>query len=600
MKFSFFTLIIIFQIVCRAQPGMLQLANEYYSSGEFKKAKVVYEDLLKDESKIDFIYNNYLKTLYSLNELEQAQRFLKKIVKKYPNYVIYKLDLIDCIEKGTKPQDADKLKNKYATEISRDKLSLHLAIEYLMGQRKFNYAEFIILKARDYESDQVAYSVELSEIYKSTSQKQKMYDEMLNQLFTESNVDKLKSTFQNLIQSEEDFVSFEAILLNKVQENPENENLNEMLIWAYVQQKDFNSAFLYAKAVDTRNKLQGLQLLDLAKIAMENKAYEVVIKMSEYVKLKYNGRGSYFQFKMLGTKAKEEIIKDVYPIPKEKIWELIADYRSLCIEQQNSSQCAEAMRSQALLYAFQLGKIDTAIIILQEITKYPYFDQSFKDKCKLDLGDFYILKEEYWDASLIYSQVEKSQKDSPLAYDAKLRNGKLFYFKGEFELAKEQLDVLKLATSREIANDAMEKSIFIQDNLGQDSLGKELSDFTAIELLNFQQKFSEAIKSYNEFLNFYALSSLRDDAYFGLAKLYLKIGQNKNAIDQLQKILSLHKSEILADDARFLLANIYEEKLQDKEKAMNEYNLILLEFTGSIYQAEARKRYRQLRGDKLN
>ncbi len=600
MKYIIVFLIILFQKISFAQPGMLQLANEYYSSGEYKKAKVVYEDLLKDESKMDFIYNNYLQTLYNLKELELAQKFLKKTVKKYPNYVIYKLDLIDCIEKGAHPEDAEKVKNKYAIEISRDKNSLLLAYEYLMGQRKYAYAETLLLKARDYERDQVAYSTQLAEIYQNLAQKDKMFDEMLNQLFAEPNVERIKSSFQNLIQTEEDFNTFEGLLLAKVEQNPENDNLNEVLIWAYVQQKDFNSAFIYAKAIDNRNKLQGFQLLDLAKIAMENKAYDAVIKMSDYVKSKYKGIGTYFQFKMMGTKAKEELIKNTYPIPSSKIWELINEYKSLCVEQPNSAQCAEAIRSQALLYAFQLGKIDTAIIQLQELTKYPYFDQAFKDKCKLDLGDFYILKEEYWEASLIYSQVEKSQKDSPLAYEAKLRNGKLFYYKGEFELAKEQLDVLKLATSREIANDAMDKSIFIQDNLGEDTLGTELSKITSIELFIFQQKYQEAIDAYISFLTTYALSTLRDDAFYGLAKLYIKMGKYNEAVDQLIKILTLHKNEILADDAQFLLATLYEEKLRNNEKAMNEYNVILLEYTGSIYQAEARKRYRFLRGDKLN
>ena len=55
----------------------------------------------------------------------------------------------------------------------------------------------------------------------------------------------------------------------------------------------------------------------------------------------------------------------------------------------------------------------------------------------------------------------------------------------------------------------------------------------------------------------------------------------------------------MADDAIFALAEIYQKKLKDTEKAKSLYEKILLEFKGSIYSSEARKRFRKLRGDNL-
>jgi len=75
-----------------------------------------------------------------------------------------------------------------------------------------------------------------------------------------------------------------------------------------------------------------------------------------------------------------------------------------------------------------------------------------------------MLKEEPWEATLLYSQVEKNQRDAPLGYEAKLRNAKLSYYKGEFRLAQEHLDILKQATTRENCNDAMDLSMRIKEN----------------------------------------------------------------------------------------------------------------------------------------
>ena len=52
-----------------------------------------------------------------------------------------------------------------------------------------------------------------------------------------------------------------------------------------------------------------------------------------------------------------------------------------------------------------------------------------------------------------------------------------------------------------------------------------------------------------------------------------------------------------ADDAYFLEGEIYEQQLKNKEKAMEIYRTFLDKYPGGVYAAEARKRYRTLRGD---
>ncbi|MFC0185221.1 tol-pal system YbgF family protein [Pseudarcicella hirudinis] len=227
-------------------------------------------------------------------------------------------------------------------------------------------------------------------------------------------------------------------------------------------------------------------------------------------------------------------------------------------------------------------------------------DQIFVDKCKLDLGDIYLLKSEPWEATLIYSQVEKSEKDSPLGYDAKLRNAKLNYFRGDFELSKEVLDILKQATTREIANDAMQLSLLIQDNTGMDSTEMAMKAYASVELLLFQNRTSEAIDELTRMLAKYEGHSLTDEVLFLRAKTYLKLGDVQNAMKDLETIRQKFSTDILGDDAEFNLAKIYEEKLKQPDKAMELYRELLQKYPGSIYGSEARKKIRNLRGDAIN
>ena len=92
-------------------------------------------------------------------------------------------------------------------------------------------------------------------------------------------------------------------------------------------------------------------------------------------------------------------------------------------------------------------------------------------------------------------------------------------------------------------------------------------------------------------------SSILDDVYWLEANLRMKQGQFKESLFLLEKILKEFPEDILADDAFFLQADIYENQLKNKEKSMQLYQEFLTKYPGSVYVAEARKRFRNLRGD---
>jgi hypothetical protein len=65
-------------------------------------------------------------------------------------------------------------------------------------------------------------------------------------------------------------------------------------------------------------------------------------------------------------------------------------------------------------------------------------------------------------------------------------------------------------------------------------------------------------------------------------------------------ILNNDSASVIADDALFHRAELYENKLNDKDKAMQLYQDLLVKYPGSLYVVEARKRYRSMRGDVVN
>ena len=66
------------------------------------------------------------------------------------------------------------------------------------------------------------------------------------------------------------------------------------------------------------------------------------------------------------------------------------------------------------------------------------------------------------------------------------------------------------------------------------------------------------------------------------------------------KILAYDSASVIADDALYQRAVLHETKLNDKAKALELYQDLIVKYPGSVFVVESRKKYRTLRGDVLN
>jgi TolA-binding protein len=143
----------------------------------------------------------------------------------------------------------------------------------------------------------------------------------------------------------------------------------------------------------------------------------------------------------------------------------------------------------------------------------------------------------------------------------------------------------------------MQLSLLIQENTAEDTLGTGLKAYAAVEELVFQNKLAEAKTGLDNLLRNYPGHALTDDALYLKAQLQRRTGDSPGASATLKLLTDNPKYDVLSDDALFLLARIQEEDVKDKAQAQTLYQQLLTKYPGSIYVAEARKRFRRLRGD---
>ena len=221
-------------------------------------------------------------------------------------------------------------------------------------------------------------------------------------------------------------------------------------------------------------------------------------------------------------------------------------------------------------------------------------------KVKLTLADVLVYQSKFNSALIYLSQIEIDLKNDILAQEARYKIAQASYYKGDFHWAKNQLDVLKSSTSQLIANNAMELSLLIGNNTVKDSLKLALKTYAKADLYAFQNKDKEAITLLDKLLIEHKGHDIEDEALYKQASLYSKLKQYDKAVANYLKIISINPEDILVDNAYYQLAKLYDTVLDDTEKAKEYYEKIILDFPSSIYFVDAQKRYRYLRGDKLN
>lgn len=575
----------------------IRIANEYLSKGEKIKALAVFQELAKDPQNINSIHNTYLNLLLDGAKFKQAEDYIEKLIRR-DDRISYRLDLGIIYLRSGDVAKADKyLKSQIKIQLE-DVYKAKIVSDYLASQNLIDYSVYSLQQARVVTKSPALFSLELANLYRLQGKREQMVSEYLDYVTqTPANSGYIKNLLQLLLTKPEELQSLEQVLTQRVQQNQQSEVFIDLLIWTNLQQKNFYGAFIQARAYDKRFRKEQSKTLEIAQIALNNKDYTNADKAFTFVTKEFTNTENFLPAQLGLIRTREAKVKKSYPVNKDSVRYLIAEYDKFCDRYPENSNSFEARLNQSLLKGYYLNQLDSTVIGITNLLSNSKISPQLRNQAKMELGDIYLLKEEPWEATLLYSQVEKSQRETPLGYEAKLRNAKLSYYRGNFKLAQEHLDILKQATTREIANDAMDLSMKIKENTSMDTIADAMRLFASAELDLIQNKTEQVFKKLEVIKKDFSGNSLLDDVYWLEANLRLKQGQFREALQLLDKILKEFPDDMLADDAYFLEADIYENQLKNKEKAMEFYREFLNKYPGSVYAAEARKRYRNLRGD---
>jgi len=579
-----------------------QLAAQYFQRKEYEKAVVLYEKLFR-KSNNNLNYTYYLYCLIELKDFKSAEKLVKSQIKEFPDILKYSVDLGYVYAEEGEQGKANKQFDETIRQIRPDRLQVTEVANSFLIRGQLDYAVASYRRGSEIIRDYPFY-LELGDLYNQAGNYSMMIDEYLNYLdYNYQNPSLIQAKLQTALSNDAENKISEMLgksLLKRIQKYPEKIFYSEMLLWLSIQQKDFELAFIQAKSIDRRLGEEGDRIFELAGLSLSNQNYDVAIEAYNYILKKGKNNHLYIESKIGLLTARYLKITDSYNFTQTDLVDLENDYISTLSEYGENASTIGVMKYLAHLQAFYLDKTEDAILLLNKTIIIPNANPSAIAECKIELADILLFTNEVWEAKLLYAQVEKAFKNDPVGHLAKFKNAKLSFYIGEFQWAKAQLDVLKAATSKLIANDALQLSVLISDNIDMDSSTVALALYSKADLLLFRNKDEQALLVLDSIFDLADWHPIFDEVWYKKAEIKIKQKDFEKAAEYLTKIIDDYPFDITADNALFLLADLNENQFYDKEKALQLYERLLEDYPASVFTVEARKRFRTLRGDFIN
>lgn len=577
-----------------------KLAIQYYEQKAFEKANIYFDELFNKSAENWFSY--YYKSLLAIKDYSKAEKITKKFLKEDKNNTFLYVRLGQIY----KLQNNEKKEKEFYDKAIKELIAFPPYVQNLatafVEAGQYNYALDSYQKGRN-ATPEYPYYFERAEVFKAMNDLKAMINELLDAIdFKESDIQLVKINLQNSLGYNEETGGFKNPLLKeelqkRIQKNPDKIAFIEFLIFVQLQQKDFYGAFIQSKSLDKRLNEDGQRMYELAKLFVTNKQWNVSKQCFDYLILK--GPSNLFFDAATIDKLSVEFLSltESALTQREAFISLEVNLLKANEKYKNSYLSSVLIKDIASLKAYYLDKSSEAIILLEDYLLNNSLEIQLKAELKLMLADIYLISGEIWEASLLYSQVEKDFKYEAIGQEAKFRNAKLSFYAGDFAWAKSQADVLKGATTKLISNDALDLSLIISDAIAVDTNEAPLKLFACADLMIRQHKYEDAIIKMDSINILYSSNTLGDDIYFKKAQIYMIQKKYKDVESMYKNIIEYYPNELYADDAQFKLGELYEYYLSDKEKAKQIYQDLLLNFSGSSYAVDARRHYRELRGD---
>ena len=353
MKRFLLALLFVFSFVAlfAQQSDDEKLALQYYKDKEFDKAIELFEKI-QNKNPNTYTYYYYYASLMELERYSDLEKLTKKQIKNFPNVQRYKVDQGYAYERSGNGQKAEKIYQDLIKDLPAKEFSVQELYSAFYSRAKYDYAIEAILKGRRLLNNDQLLSKEIVTMYQHLNQTDKIIEEVLSLVKGEDDtyMEQAKNAIQNLLLDDEDNQKYNTVkttMQKYSQKNPSNINYMMLLYWVNQLHKEYGEALVLAKAIDKRQKIEGIHTYELATVAADNHDFATAIEALEYIIGRGDGVNNYVQAQMKILDVRYQQMVESSPIKMVDAINLERDFKRVLEENGLHSGTSDWIRKYA-------------------------------------------------------------------------------------------------------------------------------------------------------------------------------------------------------------------------------------------------------------
>lgn len=596
MKFVYTLLVFLAPLFAYAQQSDSQLAYTYYQNKEYDKAAQLFLQLYERNRSASFL-DYYIICLINDKQYDKAEEVLKKYLKTDDKNKDFLINLGFIYEQQGKSKKSEEYFEKAIQKLAPTTSDINSLANKFRNIREYGWAIRTYRRGQELLKQPDAFMSELGENYMMERNFEKMFDLFIQVLQTKPGEINNITSKLNFARSYDMGNSIDHLIGQKLEElfkqNDYPPVFDELAVWYALQQKNYEQALRHANLLNQKVTEKTYIFANIAQEAKSRQEYAVAI--AAYKKILGKGKENNPHY----LPARKDLLTCEY----ERSLQERAETEQF---RQIADSCENYMREYgytsgetdiaillADIYAYRLNLPDSADRILSKSITMRRLNQNTISLLKSKRADLLTYMDNIWEATILYTQIEKSNPNNDIGYEAKLKKAWLAYYAGDLLWARAQFDVLKGSTTKLISNDAIQISHFININYDEGGENTELEKMAKTDYLIYKRQFDKALPILDSLVSC-DKPGIADYASLQKAKVFLRQNQPEKAEELLDKLKSESQQTYIQAEAIFKLA-----QLKGEQKAFSQakelYKTLVSEYPGSVYSIEAGRLYREMK-----
>lgn len=595
----------------------LRLAQSFEQVGDWEKAAAIYESLLENNPESLVILDGLRRSYTELKQYGKAINLVRRQLQTSPQDENLLTILGSVYDLANRPDVADSVWRVVIRKDPQNANLYRLVAAQLIDHREYDRAIKVYLEGRVGAKNPMLFLEDLASLYGALHQYEATASEYVKLIHANSQqVTYVESRLSSFTGREEARRAALVVVQREAKRAPEDIPLLSLLAWLFMDGKEFDAALEEYRVIDRLTKANGHQIFQFGQRATQEYAYQAAAKAFREV-LEKNPQQDILPFARIGyARAIEELSAEndtlaqqsgdpTYPAFSGNAGARVSEtqptfqgamalYEGIAREYPRTDIAMQALFRIGTIRFSRFFDLNGAAAAFDSVRKMPYNVPLIYD-ATMNLGEIQVARNDLLRA---HSEYDQLLRIAPEYRERVLyRIAELQYFEAQFDTATATLQGISTNMASDLTNDALQLLYFIQENrvAGQEAL----AEFARADLLVRQRKYPEALARFELVTTRFATTPLLDDAMMKTGDLQLLLNRVDSALAVFRRVVNDMPTSTLRDRAQMRIGEVYENKLNDKKKAIEAYEAVLVNYPASLFVEEARKRIRILRGDSI-